>query len=147
MAAVTGRIVDELRPLPVANDLTRPYWDAVREGRLDIQRCQRCHTYHQPPLPFCDICDGRDLRFETVSGRGTIYTFTVIHANRMPAFDGATPYAIVEVELVEQPGMLLTCNMSGTPPEDIRIGAPVEVTFVDIGDGMVLPDFQYAAGA
>ena len=82
--SISGRIVDELRPLPVPNDLTRPFYEATSEGRLDIQRCQRCRTYFYPPLPFCDICDGRDLRFETVSGRGTIYTFTRVHANRMP---------------------------------------------------------------
>ncbi|HEV7679176.1 MAG TPA: OB-fold domain-containing protein [Candidatus Dormibacteraeota bacterium] len=145
MAAVTGRIAGALRPLPVADDLTRPYWDAAREGRLAIQRCQACGTRHHPPLPFCDICDGRDLRFETVSGRATIYTYTVVHANGMPAFAGATPYAIVEVELAEQPGLLLTCNMDTTPLEDVRIGAPVEVDFLDIGDGMVLPDFRLAA--
>jgi uncharacterized OB-fold protein len=144
MATVAGRIVDELRPLPVADDLTRPFWDATRAGRLDIQRCQSCRTYHHPPLPFCDICDGRDLRFETVSGRGTVYTFTRVHANKMPAFDGATPYAVVEVELDEQPGLLLTCNMNGTAPDAIRIGARVSVIFVDIGDGMVLADFAPA---
>ncbi|HXA28437.1 MAG TPA: OB-fold domain-containing protein [Candidatus Angelobacter sp.] len=147
MRTLPGRIADELRPLPVATDLTRPYWDAAREGRLAIQRCQTCHTYLHPPLPFCDICDGRNLRYETVSGRGTIYTFTRVHANRAPAFEGATPYAIVDVELDEQPGLLVTCNMNGTPPEDIRIGARVAVTFVDIGDGMVLPDFTLAEGA
>jgi uncharacterized protein len=147
MPTAAGRIADDLRPLPVANDLTRPYWDAARVGRLDLQRCQACRTLFHPPLPFCDICDGRDLRFETVSGRGTIYTFTVIHANKMPAFEAATPYAVVEVELAEQPGLLITCNMDGTALEDIRIGAAVEVAFVDIGDGMMLPDFRLTEGA
>ncbi len=147
MQTATDRIADELRPLPVATDLNRPFWDAAREGRLDIQRCQKCGTYFHPPLPFCDVCDSRELRFETLSGRGTVYSFTVIRANKMPAFDGATPYAIVEVALAEQPALLVTCNMNGTALEDIRIGAPVEATFVDIGDGVALLDFKLAEGA
>jgi len=144
---LSGRIVDSLRPLPVPNDLNRPFWEATSQGRLDIQRCQKCGTYFHPPLPFCDICDGRDLRFETVSGRGTIYTFTRVRANRMPAFAEATPYAYVEVELAEQPGAFMVCNMSSTPYERLRVGAPVRVTFVDIGDGIMLPDFELAEGA
>jgi uncharacterized OB-fold protein len=144
---VSSEIVDALRPLPIPNDVNRPFFDAAREGRLDIQRCQRCKTYLQPPLPFCDVCDSRDLRFETVTGRGTIYTYTRIHANRMPAFDPATPYALVEVELVEQPGLLMTCNMADTPFEQIRIGAPVEVTFLDLGDDTSIPDFKLAKDA
>ena len=145
--APTGKFVDELRPLPVPNDTTRPFYEAAKQGRLDIQRCARCGTRFLPPLPYCDICDSREMKWETVSGKGTIYTYTVIHNNTMPAFDGATPYAIVEVELPEQSGLVMTCNMAGTPLEQIRIGAPVEVTFIDIGDDTVIPDFKLAEGA
>jgi uncharacterized OB-fold protein len=145
MATVTGRIVDSLRPLPVPDDLTRPFWDAAKQGRLAIQRCHECRTYQHPPLHQCDNCESRDLRFERVSGRGTIYTFTRLHAVRMKAFEPALPYAVVSVELAEQPWLLLTANMAGTDPEGIAIGAAVQVTFVDIGDGIVLPDFVLAA--
>ena len=145
MATVTGRIVDNLRPLPVPDDLTRPFWDAAKQGRLAIQRCQQCGTYQHPPLHQCDNCESRDLRFEDVSGRGTIYTFTRLHAVRLKAFQPALPYAVVHVELAEQPWLLLTANMAGTEPGDIAIGAAVQVTFVDIGDGMVLPDFVLTA--
>jgi uncharacterized OB-fold protein len=140
-------IADHLRPLPVADDLTRPFWDAVGDDRLAIQRCQRCRTYFHPPMPHCDICESRDLRFETVSGRGTIYSFTRLHSSALDAFAAAAPYAVVFVELTEQPWLLLTCNMDGTEPMAITIGAPVEVTFVNIGDGVVLPDFRLASAA
>ena len=144
--APAGKIIDELRPLPVPNDVTRPFYEACKQGRLDIRRCAKCGTFAHPPLPYCDICDSREMKWETVSGKGTIYTYTRIHANRTPAFDGATPYAIVDVELAEQPGLILTCNMAGTPFEKIQIGAPVEVTFIDIGDDIVIPDFKLAEG-
>jgi uncharacterized OB-fold protein len=137
-------IVDSLRPLPVADELTRPFWDAAREGRLVIQRCQECGTYFHPPLPRCDICESSDLRFETVSGRGTVYSFTRLHMARLAAFADATPYAVVAVELVEQPWLLFTCNMDSTDSGALTIGAPVEAIFVDIGDGLVIPDFRIA---
>jgi uncharacterized OB-fold protein len=137
-------IVDELRPLPVADDLTRPFWDAAREGRLAIQRCAQCRTYFHPPVPRCDVCESPELQFETVSGRGVIYSFTRLHASRLEAFAAAGAYALVSVELAEQPWLLLTCNMNETEPAAITIGAPIEVTFVQIGDGVVLPDFKLA---
>jgi uncharacterized protein len=140
-------IEDHLRPLPVADELTRPFWDAAREGHLAIQRCLQCGTYFHPPVPQCDACDSRELSFQTMSGRGTIYTFTRLHASGLDAFAPAEPYAVVTVELAEQAWLLLTCNMNGTDPTAIRIGASVEVTFVDIGDGAVLPDFRLTSGS
>jgi uncharacterized OB-fold protein len=147
MSSRRRAIADHLRPLPIADELTGPFWDAARDGGLAIQRCQRCGTYFHPPLPHCDMCESRELRFETVSGRGTIYSFTRLHASGLDAFAAAEPYAVVFVELAEQLWLLLTCNMDGTEPTAIRIGAPVEVTFVDVGDGVVLPDFRLAPEA
>src|SRR5947208_13694504 len=103
MAQEPSLIADRSRPLPVPDEVTGPFWDAARQRRLAIQRCQRCATYFHPPLPACDVCESDDLRFETVSGRGTIYSFTWLHAAALDAFKAASPYAVVRVELAEQP--------------------------------------------
>ena len=136
------------RPLPVPDELTKPFWDAAREGKLAIQRCKACATYYQPPVRECYTCAavGRlsDLTFEEVSGKGTIYTYTLVHDSRIKAFQEILPYPLIQIELVEQRGLILYGNMPETPVEEIRIGAPAEVFFFDIEGGFKLPDFRLA---
>ena len=139
-----GRIPSEARPVPVPDDRTRPYWEAAKERRLDIQRCQQCRYYLHPPRFRCQECGSDDLKFEPVSGRGKIYTYTSIHDTQLKGFVPALPYYVVQVELAEQPWLLIACNMADTDPSAIKIGAPVEVTFEEIGEGMVIPEFKPA---
>lgn len=139
-----GKIASNLRPVPVPDDLTRPFWEAAKERRLVIQQCQKCKTYWHPPQYQCQTCESRDLKWEPVSGKGSIYSYTRIHDSPLKAFLPALPYCVVHVELAEQPWLLYTCNMASTDLDDIRIGAPVEVMFEEISRGMLLPDFQIA---
>ena len=96
---MTERTLDERppRPTPVPDGRSARYWQAASEGRLEIQRCQACGTYHHPQLTMCTHCQSEDLRYEPVSGKGTIYTFTITHDARTPAFAARQPYAIVWV--------------------------------------------------
>ena len=136
MPKITGR------PVPVPDDLTRPYWESAKEHRLTIQCCQACQNYFHPPVQQCPDCESHDLKFEAVSGRGTIYSYTRIHDTRLKGFEPALPYPVVQVELAEQPGLLVICNMAETDPSAIKVGAVVEVVFEEIDAGMVLPDFR-----
>lgn len=135
-----------VRPIPVPDELTSPFWDAARAGRLAIQRCQACSTYYQPPVRECYTCaaDGKPsaLLFEDVSGKGSIYTFTLVHDSRIKAFQEILPYPLVQIELAEQKGIILFGNMPETPVTDLHIGAAVEVFFLDIGNNLKLPDFR-----
>ncbi len=135
------------RPMPAPSPLTQPFWDAARQHRLVIQRCGTCRTFYHPPAPECYRCiasgDASTLAFEPVSGRGVIYTCTKIHATRVGGFEGATPYQLVFVALEEQPGLILCCNMPGTAWDNLRVGAPVEVMFMDYA-GATLPEFRLA---
>ena len=130
------------KPVPVPDDLTRPFWDAINNRRLEIQRCQDCKRYHQPPVGLCPICRSSNLAFEPVSGRGTIYTYTITHDARQPAFSEIQPYAVVVVELEEQPGLLLLSNMPGAHRDDIKIGQPVEVEYEELAPGRLIPQFH-----
>ena len=69
----------QAKPRPLIDDLTRPFWDAAKEHRLVIQRCQACSYFNHPPREMCDVCHGGEMAFEQVSGRGTIYSFSVMH--------------------------------------------------------------------
>ena len=68
-----------------------------------IQRCGSCGYYNHPPRRFCDACLGQDLRFEPVSGRGVVYTFTVMHQHDVAGFEEDAPFINIVVELAEQP--------------------------------------------
>jgi hypothetical protein len=129
------------KPIPIADDLSRPFWDAAKAGRLVIQRCASCRYYNHPPRRFCDACLAPDLRFENVSGRGHIYTFSVMHQRDVPGFEDAAPFINIVVELAEQSMLLMVANVPEADREKVRIGAPVELYFEDRGD-VVFPQFR-----
>jgi hypothetical protein len=130
------------KAVPAADELSRPFWDAARERRLVIQRCGLCGYYNHPPRRFCDACLAQDLRFEPIRGRGTIYTFTVMHQRDVAGFEDDAPFVNIVVELAEQPQLLMVPNLPIADRDKVRIGAAVEVDFEDRGDGVVVLQFR-----
>ena len=99
------------KPVPVADELSQPFWDAAKEHRLVVQRCAECGYYNHPPRSPCDHCSSQRLEFAPVSGRGTIYTFTVMHQPSVAGFEGEVPYVNIVVELEEQPMLFMVSNL------------------------------------
>jgi uncharacterized OB-fold protein len=130
------------KPIPVADEISAPFWEAARERRLVIQRCSDCGYYNHPPRPFCDACLSQRLAFESVSGRGSIYTFTVMHQRDVSGFENEAPFINIVVELAEQPMLLMVANISSSEGERVRIGAPVEVYFEGRGGDIFVPQFR-----
>jgi len=126
-------------PIPAVEDETAFYWKACRAGRLCMLRCRACRWIVHPPRPVCARCRARDLAEETLSGRGTVVSYTVNHQRWMPGLE--VPYVIALVELAEQPNLRLTTNVVGCPPDAVRIGMPVRVTFEPKTDDVALPVF------
>jgi uncharacterized OB-fold protein len=91
------------RPVPMADALTRPFWEAANEQRLVLQRCQACRHFQHPPRTICDACGADALRFEDVGGTGTIHSMTVVHVARNPAFQAVLPYAALWVDSTPSP--------------------------------------------
>jgi uncharacterized OB-fold protein len=114
------------RVLPLLDDDNRFFWTSGADGRLRLLRCQSCGYYIHPPGPRCPECWSRDVAPEALSGLAEVHTFTV---NHHPWDGGAEPYAIAIVSFPEQDDLRLTTNIVGCPPEDLRIGMPVQVTF------------------
>ena len=133
------------KPRPLIDDLTRPFWEAAREQRLVIQRCQDCHYFNHPPRPVCQACHGTALTFEPVSGRGTIYSFSVMYQPNVTGFGDELPYLNILVELEEQPQLLLVSNLPEVQREQVRIGGKVEVYFEDVDAELTLPKFRLVA--
>lgn len=131
-----------MRPLPVADELSRAYWDGARRHQLTVQRCGRCGKWTHHPRSACAACGSAELVPTPVSGRGTVYTWTVSHYVGAPGFEGAVPYVIVLVQLDEDATLRIVANLRGCPPDRIRAGMPVEVDFEDLEDGVTLPQFR-----
>ncbi len=130
------------KPVPVADELSQPFWDAARERRLVAQRCVECGYYNHPPRPTCDRCSSASLQFVLLSGRGTIYTYTVMHQPNVAGFEEEIPYINIVVELDEQPMLFMVSNLAHAELGKIRIGARVEVWFEERGPDLVLPQFR-----
>ncbi len=130
------------KPIPAADELTAPFWEAARARRLVIQRCSACGYYNHPPRQFCDACLARELAFAPASGRGAVFSYTVMHQRDVAGFEGEAPFINIVVELAEQPMLLMVGNLPIGERERVRIGAPVEVWFEDRGGGVVVPQFR-----
>jgi len=128
------------RILPAVTDENEHFWHGGANGRLCFSCCSACGYYVHPPAPVCPVCLGRRLEPRAVSGRATVLTYTVNHNLWIPGFD--PPYVIAIVELDEQPGLRLTTNVVGCPPEAVTIGMRVRVVFEDAGEGVFLPLFE-----
>jgi uncharacterized OB-fold protein len=131
------------KPIPVSDELSEPFWAAVNEQRLVIQRCQTCKTYHHPPASFCPICFTSCLAFEEVSGRGTVRSYTITYDARQPAFQAIQPYAIAVVELEEQQGLYMLSNIPDVPVAEVRIGMAVQLSFEELAPGSFIPQFVH----
>lgn len=116
------------RVLPPVDGPTGFFWTSGRDNGLRILQCALCSYFIHPPTSYCPECGGRDTVPELVSGRATVYSFTVNH-QPWDRTDGS--YVIGIVELDEQPGLRLMTNLVDVEPDDVRIGMPVEVIFED----------------
>jgi len=124
--------------LPRPTALSRPHWDGCRAGELRYQRCRDCGAAVFVPQPVCPGCFGDGLEWRASSGRGTVYSYTVVHRPQRPSF--AVPYVVVIAELEE--GWTMLSNLVDCDPADVRIGMPIEVTFRRMSDEITLPYFR-----
>lgn len=132
------------RPLPGISDDTRFFWDGARAGKLLIQRCKGCGELRHPPGPVCPSCHSFEWDTVEASGRGTVYSFVVMHYPEVPPFDHPNPIVLVELE----EGTRLISQIVGIQPGEVRIGQAVQVEFNSFNDGeLVLPQFRPVAAA
>lgn len=132
-----------IRPTPFATEISRPYWNAAREGVLRLQRCRSCQTAIHYPRRWCLTCWSTDLEHFDARGTGVVVTFTIVHESPFEAFDAHTPYVLAVVQLEEGPTML--SNIVGPDAFEVAIGDPVEVRFEKRNGWTVVPQFQRTA--
>jgi uncharacterized OB-fold protein len=133
-----------LRPLPLPDEVTRPFWEGCRRGELLVQRCADCGARRFTPRPLCPRCRSAACEWEPVSGRGVIASRVVVHPPVLPGFADRVPLAIVLVELEEDPALRMVGNVLDAAPEDVEIGRPVEVAFEELTAEITLPQWRLA---
>jgi hypothetical protein len=131
------------KPFIPPAQVARFFWDAAKEHRFVIQRCEACGRYVHWPQLRCPACGSDRLAEAELSGRGTVYSFTVVHHVFNPAFADDVPYNLAIVELDEQPGLRVLTNIVECANDALRIGMKVAVTFED-REGYSLPQFRPA---
>lgn len=135
------------RPVPRPTAGTRPFWTWLAQGELRLPRCPECGRMQYPPLPRCPACLRADLDWIRLSGRGRLAAWAVARTDlnrwRPP------PYIVAEVELEEQPGLIIAALLDAPADSPLHPGQPVECSFArDPGqDGAVYPDFRLAGPA
>ncbi len=127
-------------PQPMANNDSLPWWQAAAEHRLVVQRCSDCSCLRLPPAPVCPHCRSAEADWKEVSGRGALYTYTVVH--RSVAADQELPFVIAVVELEDAEGVRLISNLVDTSPEELKIGMALEVVWEDMSPDLAIPRFR-----
>lgn len=121
---------------------TAPFWDACRRRELRLQRCSDCGAFRQPPSPGCPHCGAARSEWPLLSGRGAVFSYTVVHHAAVPPLAAEVPYAVVVVELEGAPGARLISNLLGVAAGDVAVGMRVEVVWDEVRPDLVLPRFR-----
>ena len=129
----------ELRPRPSINRDNAFLFEGYRKNEVRIPRCAACTHLFFPPQPRCANCGSFDVGYVVASGTGAVYSHVTVHYPQVRGF--AYPLSVVIVELAE--GVRMVSNVVGVPADDVHIGLPVEVEWLDAGD-VTLPQFRPA---
>lgn len=129
------------RFLPSPSKISQPFWDSCRAGAMQMQKCRDCGVVAFYPVYLCPECASRNLEWKTVSGEGTVYTFTV--SPKSP-FDIEGPVVVALIELQE--GAMMTSNIVNVDPAAVHIGMKVKVRYESVSDDITLPLFEPVNG-
>jgi uncharacterized protein len=128
------------KPLPQVSTEMAPFFGAAHRHELVVQRCRGCGAFRFPARDRCSSCLSREAEWTRVSGRGTVFSYAVMHQVYHPGFADEVPYAVVVIQLEE--GARMLSNVVGCPTHEIAIGMPVEVVFEDVSPEITLPKFR-----
>lgn len=137
--------MDYLKPVPEPTLESKPYWDALNEGRLVLQSCGACGKVRHYPRPLCDACYSFDVRWIDAKGTGTVHSWTVTHHAFNPGFKAELPYVLVTVDLTE--GVRMQAPLRGADADTLEPGLPVRLVIEAPRDGLALPAFALTAKA
>jgi uncharacterized OB-fold protein len=130
------------KPLPTIDRLNKPFWDATRAERLELQHCDDCGKPRYPVSHVCPGCLSPQFEWKPVSGRGTVLSSIVFHQVYHPAFADHVPYNVSLIQLDEGPRMF--SNVVGVPPSGVKVGDRVQAIFDAVTADVSIPRFVLA---
>jgi hypothetical protein len=138
-----------VRPVPIPDAVSAFYWDHAKRGKLAVQGFEGTDIRQHPPSPVPEVPGGIDGIAGTVgppiavevSGRGTLFAFTILHQPFHPGFVDAMPMIMGLTELDDAPGVRILTNIVEAQPDELHCGLPMEVVFEPRGD-YALPQFR-----
>ena len=117
----------------IPDALTNPWWEHLASGSLALPRCADCSGWHFQPRPACPHCGSQAISWQPASGRGRVYSFTVVHRAPSPAFAPQVPYVIAIVTTDEGPHLMT--RLVGIDPGAVQIGDRVRVRLDSLAEG------------
>ena len=128
------------KPRPAIDIDSKTYWDAAKNKKLMIQYSLDTKEYFLYSKQLINTTDSKNVEWREVSGKGKIYSYTVVHAPAGPAFKDDTPYIVASIELEE--GARIISNIITQDIENISIGDSVKVVFEKQDDEFTIPKFE-----
>lgn len=140
------KLAEDLSSLPrVETDGEwKPFWDGAKRGELIIQRCPSCDARQFYPRNLCVKCAATPEWFVS-SGRGTLYTYSIVQQYMLAPFKSMLPYVVVMVDLED--GVRMMGNLIDIDTDDVKIGMPLEVVFVPAREDLTVPYWRPASGS
>ena len=137
-AEAKSEVPDDLDPdklmRPASSKDTQFFWDGVNAHELRIQRRPDGSLQH-PPVPAVWQDKNAPIDYVVSSGNGTVYSYVVHHAPKVPG--RSLPFVIALVELDE--GVRMLGELRGVEPSEVQIGMPVRATYIDFPDSDISP--------
>jgi uncharacterized OB-fold protein/acyl dehydratase len=114
------------------------WWEGIERGEVLIQKCADCGMLRHPPRPMCPACQSIRWSGQKASGRGAVYSFTVLHYPKFPGYEFPLACGLIELE----EGTRLVTNIVGCDPDDIRIGMRGTLVIERLDGDISLPLFR-----
>lgn len=111
----------------------RPYWEAAGRRELRLPRCSACEKFNWYPQAACAGCGARDFAWVRLSGRAVLFSWAVVRRALHPALAPLQPYVCAIVQIEEDPDVRIVTRLLDAVPEQLEIGARLEVRFEDFG--------------
>jgi hypothetical protein len=117
-------------PLPDTTwEPTAEFWAGAARDELRIPRCDSCTRLCWYPREACQHCAGEHFTWETMSGKGTLFSWVVVTHPFLPQFAGLVPFVPALVALDEDPAVRIPTRMVDCTSDDLAFEMPVQVAF------------------
>lgn len=134
------------KPIPLKTEDNHPYWDAADNYQLNLQKCNNCGKYANPPGPACANCGSQDVTWEEMGDdvQAKIYTYVISYRPFLPGFQDDLPLVIAQAQLNNALEVKIMCNLLECDAKDVYVGMPVKMIWQDITDDRALPQWAPA---